>query len=169
MKKAGKWTLGIVVLLIVALVIAGVVFIQGQSPVDRFLRQLSPSNISSARLTPVQSVYPAKAIVLEEEDINTLIRLLRRERYEKNDDPNFTAWTGGPKPNYDLLIQTKDGAEISICINPMYCICCPDNLKGETLASKSEWKGYPFQKEKSGEHQQVMDFIDDLLSKYYAE
>ena len=107
----------------VVAVIVCFVFIQRQSPVDKLFRRLSPSAVSSISIRPVgSSAYPAKEIVLEEDDKNKLIELLRKEHYEENDDPEFASMTGGPRPNYDIRIQTKDGAEILVCINPWYCI-----------------------------------------------
>lgn len=154
---------------IVTIVIVYFAFIQKQSPVDKLFGRLSPSAVSSISIVPIgSSAYPAKEIVLEEDDKNKLIQLLRKEHYEENDDPKYASWTGGPKPNYDIRIQTKYGAEILVCINPWYCICRPDDVEGKAT-SKSEWKGYPFSKDRSDEHQQVMDFIHDLLSKYFPE
>ena len=168
MQKVSKWVLGIVALLIVTTVITCLLFIQRQGPVNKLFGRLSPSTVSSISILPIQSAYPAREIVLEEDDKNKLIKLLRKEHYEEDDDPKFASWTGGPKPNYDIHIQTKDGAEVWVCINPWYCICRPDDLKGKAT-SKSEWKGYPVSKDGSDEHQQVMDFLADLLPKYFPE
>ena len=168
MQKVSKWVLGIVALLIAATVIACFVFIQRQGPVNKLFGRLSPSAVSSISILPIQSAYPAKEIVLEEDDKNKLVELLRKEHYEENDDPKFASWTGGPKPNYDIRIQTKDGADVWVTINPEYCICCPDELEGKAV-SKPEWKGYPVSKDGSDEHQQVMDFIADLLPKYFPD
>ena len=170
-KKAIKWEFGIVALLIIttAIVCFVFLFIQRQGPVNQLFGRLSPSTVSSISIRAIgSSVYPAKEIVLEEDDKNKLIGLLHKERYEGDDDPEFASWTGGPKPNYDIHIQTKDGADVWVTINPWYCICCPDELEGKAT-SKPEWKGYPVSKDRSDEHQQVMDFIAGLLSKHFAE
>lgn len=169
MKQVSKWVLGIVVLLIVTIIIVYFAFIQRQSPVNKLFERLSPSAVFSISIRAVgSSVYPAREIVLEEDDKNKLIQLLRKEHYEEIDDPKYASWTGGPKPNYDIRIQTKDGADVWVTINPWYCICCPDELEGKST-SKPEWKGYPVSKDRSDEHQQVMDFIADLLYKYFSE
>ena len=168
MRNARKWALGTAALLIVTIIIVYFAFIQRQGPVNKLFGRLSPSAVSSISIRPIQSAYPAKEIVLEEDDKNKLIELLRKERYEENDDPEFASMTGGPRPNYDIRIQTKDGADVFVIINPKYCICCPDELEGKAT-SKPEWKGYPVSKDRSDEHQQVMDFIHDLLSKYFPE
>ena len=168
MKKARKWALGAAVLWIVTIVIVYFAFIQRQGPVNKLFGRLSPSTVSSISILPIQSAYPAREIVLEEDDKNKLVELLRKEHYEENDDPKFASWTGGPKPNYDIRIQTKDGADVWVTINPEYCICCPDELEGKAT-SKPEWKGYPVSKDRSDEHQQVMDFIADLLPKYFPD
>lgn len=169
MKKAGKWVLGIAVLLTVTVVIIYFIFMQRQGPVDKLFGRLSPSAVSSISIVPIGlSAYPAKEIVLEEDDKNKLVELLRKEHYKENDDPKYASWTGGPKPNYDIRIQTKDGADVWVTINPWYCICCPDELEGKAV-SKPEWKGCPVSKDGSDAHQQVMDFISGLLSKYFPE
>ena len=169
MKKTGKWVLGIAVLLTVTTVIVYVLFMQRQGPVNRLFGRLSPSAVSSISIRPIgSSAYPAKEIVLEEDDKNKLVELLRKEHYEEDDDPNFTSWTGGPKPNYDIRIQTKDGADVWVTINPLYCICCPDELEGKAV-SRPEWIAYPVSQDGSDAHQQVMDFIHDLLPKYFPE
>ena len=156
-------------LLIVTTVIVYFAFIQRQGPVNKLFGRLSPSAVSSVSIVAIgSSAYPAKEIVLEEDDKNKLIELLRKERYEGDDDPKFASMTGGPRPNYDIRIQTKDGADVSVVINPKYCICCPDELDGKAT-SKPEWKGYPVSKDRSDAHQQVMDFIAGLLSKYFPE
>ena len=168
MKNASKWASGIAALWIVMTAVACFVFIQRQGPVNKLFGRLSTSAVSSISIRPIQSAYPAREIVLEEDDKNKLIKLLRKERYEEIDDPKYASWTGGPKPNYDIRIQTKDGADVWVTINPWYCICCPDELEGKA-ASKPEWKGYPVSKDRGDEHQQVMDFIHDLLSRYFPE
>ena len=169
MQKVSKWVLGIVALLIATTVIACFVFLQRQGPVNKLFGRLSSSTVSSISIVPIgSSAYPAKEIVLEEDDKNKLIQLLRKEHYEEIDDPKYASWTGGPKPDYDIRIQTKDGADVWVTINPWYCICCPDELEGKAT-SKPEWKGYPVSKDRSDEHQQMMDFIADLLSKYYSK
>ncbi|MDE6259838.1 MAG: hypothetical protein K2M42_03095 [Oscillospiraceae bacterium] len=97
MKEVSKWVLGIVVLLIVTIVIVRFVFIQRQGPVNKLFGRLSSSTVSSLS---VQSVArPLKEIVLEEDDQNKLIKLLRKEHYEGHDDPDFASMTGGPKAN----------------------------------------------------------------------
>lgn len=169
MNKVSKWVLWIVVLSIVMISVVYFAFIQRKGPVNKLFGLLSPSTVSSISIVPIGSkAYPAKEIVLEKDDKNKLIELLRKEHYEENDDPKYASWTGGPKPNYDIRIQTKDGTDVWVTINPEYCICCPDELEGK-VTSKPEWKGYPVSKDRREEHQQVMDFIADLLSKYFSE
>ena len=156
-------------LLIVTTVIVYFAFIQRQGPVNKLFGRLSPSAVSSVSIVPIgSSAYPAKEIVLEEDDKNKLIELLRKERYEGDDDPEYASMTGGPRPNYAIRIQTKDGADILLIINPKYCICRPDEFEGDAT-SNSEAKGYPVSKDGRDAHQQVMDFIAGLLSKYFPE
>lgn len=166
MTKVSKWVLGIVALLIVTIVIVCFVFMQRQGPVNRLFGGLSSFTVSSISIQSV--TRPLREVVLEEEDQNKLMELLRKEHYEGNDDPEYASRTGGPKPNYSIRIQTKDGADIFFIINPKYCICRPDEFEGDAT-SKSEGKGYPVSKDGRDEHQQVMDFLTDLLSRYFPD
>lgn len=142
------------------------VFIQKQGPVNRLFGRLSSFTVSSISIQSV--TRPLREVVLEEEDQNKLIELLRKEHYEGNDDPEYASTMGEPTIYYSIRIQTKGGADILLTFTPKHCICCPDEFEGDAT-SKSEKKGYPVSKDGRDEHQQVMDFFADLLSKHFPD
>lgn len=166
MRKVNKWVLAITALLIVTIVIACFVFMQKQGPVNRLFGRLSSFTVSSISIYSV--ARPLREVVLEEDDKNKLMELLRKEHYEGIDDPEFGSLIGGPRQIYSIRIQTKDGADILLTFDPKYCSCRPDEFDGNAT-SKSEVKGYKISKDGNDEHQQVMDFLADLLVKYFPD
>ena len=155
MKDVNKRVLAIAALLIVTIGIACFVSMQRRGPMNKLLGRLSSFTVSSISIHSIDR--PLREAVLDKDDQNKLIKLLRKEHYEENEDLEFVSMTGAPVICYSIHIQTKDGADILLVFSPKHCDYTSDTFEG-TAALRAEFKLYKVSKDGSDEHQQVMDF-----------